>query len=452
MEIRNPFDRVLVACPDARPPAYQAVIGLNRAALLGSFVTATYYNPNGQWAELARLISPDRFTNLERSLLRRHDAEIPSERVRANPSFDIAIRLESRFATRLPGVKRALAEWRTRRFDDRLAQIVTKTRPRALLAFSDVASDRTLPTCQRLGIPTILSMVHGDVREEQTVLEQEAEISPEFLSIYLGSGRLDRQELDWLHERRLRELELAERIAVPSDHIANTLMRYGTSRDRIQVIPYAADCARFHPMTGKHHGSSCTFLFAGGISQRKGIKYLLQAWKLIRRPGWKLQLLGPLPGDTSPLLPYLDSVELLGRVSHSQMPGLMAQADVFVFPSLFEGSAVVTYEALASGLPSVVTPQSGSVVREGIEGYLVGPRDVRSLAARMEQLGCDPSLREQMSTAARKRALAFDWPRYHSALISLVKGLQNESTSVGGSRISDCPSEHQRFEYACPVH
>ena len=49
----------------------------------------------------------------------------------------------------------------------------------------------------------------------------------------------------------------------------------------------------------------------------------------------------------------------------------MASADVFVFPSLFEGSAVVTYEALAAGLPSVVTPSAGSVVRDGVEGFIV---------------------------------------------------------------------------------
>ena len=78
----------------------------------------------------------------------------------------------------------------------------------------------------------------------------------------------------------------------------------------------------------------------------------------------------------------------------------MAAADVFVFPSLFEGSAVVTYEALACGLPSVVTPEAGSVVRDGVEGFLVAPRDVLALAERMEQLGNDPGLRDRMSAAA----------------------------------------------------
>ena len=85
----------------------------------------------------------------------------------------------------------------------------------------------------------------------------------------------------------------------------------------------------------------------------------------------------------------------------------MAAADVFVFPSLFEGSAVVTYEALACGLPSVVTPNAGSVVRDGLEGFVVPPRDVEALAARMEQLGDDP---QPPGTHGRRRPLPAPWP------------------------------------------
>src|SRR5207253_2487205 len=183
------------------------------------------------------------------------------------------------------------------------------------------------------------------------------------------------------------DVAMADRILVPSGHLAEALARHGTPRNRITVIPYAADTRRFVPDPAKRHGTSCTFLFAGGITQRKGIKYLLEAWRLVRRPGWRLQLLGPLPRVTEPLEGYLDDVELLGRVGHAEVPRLMASADVFVFPSLFEGSAVVTYEALACGLPSVVTPSAGSVVRDEVEGFVVEPRDVVALAQCMGQLG-----------------------------------------------------------------
>ena len=159
----------------------------------------------------------------------------------------------------------------------------------------------------------------------------------------------------------------------------------------------------------------------GGVTQRKGIKYLLEAWRRVRRPGWRLQLLGPLPSDPGPLVDYLGEVEHLGCVSHAEMPSRMAVADVFVFPSLFEGSAVVTYEALACGLPSIVTPAAGSVANDGIEGFVVPAGDVDCLAEVMSRLGEDPGLRGRMAVAARTRAEAFDWPRYHAAVTETVR-------------------------------
>lgn len=263
-------------------------------------------------------------------------------------------------------------------------------------------------------------MVHGDVREERRVLEIEADAAPDFFSIYLGDGRIDREELDWLHERRLRDIAVADRILVPSEHIAGELERHGTPRDRIDVIPYAADTRRFVPDASKRHGAGCTFLFAGGITQRKGIKYVLEAWRRVRRPGWRLQLLGALPADPGPLTNYLDEVEWLGRVPHAEVPARMAAADVFVFPSLFEGSAVVTYEAMACGLPSIVTAEAGSVVRDGREGLIVPARDISAVAASMERLGADAALREHLGAAARARAEAFDWPRYHAAVLAAI--------------------------------
>jgi len=405
---------VLVACPDARPPAYQAVVGLAQAGGLDRFLTG-FYHGGGPLLNVA-----GRSARVRRALSRRHDPEIPSGRVRSAWSFDLALAAESRLARRLPAGRRLVARWRTRHFDRLLARTLAETPPQSAFLFSDVGSEFALPRCRDAGIASVLSMVHGDVREEREVLAREAEFAPDFFPIYLGDGPIDREEMDWLHGRRLQDIALADRILVPSQHIADALARHGTPRERIEIIPYAADTRRFVPMAGKRHGEACTFLFAGGITQRKGIKYLLEAWKLIRRPGWKLQLLGALPGDPGPLRGYLDEVEWLGRVPHGEVPARMAAADVFVFPSLFEGSAVVTYEALACGLPSVVTAAAGSVVRDGEEGIVVPPGDSEALAWAMERLGLDPSLRAVCAGSARTRAEAFGWPRYHAAVVGAV--------------------------------
>ena len=413
--------QVLVACPDARPPAYQAVIALAEAGRLDRFVTGFYHRGHGRAMEAARQLMPCQFPRVRRQLMRRHERRIPTDRVSSLWSYDAALQLEAKLAARRPGSQHAVARWRTRRFDRATSRAIRQRRPGAAFLFSDVGSDLALPTCRRSGIPTLLSMVHGDVREERLILDEEARHSPDFFPIYLGDGRLDLNELEWLHQRRLRDIALADRILVPSDHIAGELVRHGTPRDRIGVVPYAADTRRFRPDPGKVAAEGrCTFLFAGGITQRKGIKYLLEAWRRVRRPGWTLQLVGALPSDPGPLRPYLDEVDHLGRVGHAEMPAVMAAADVFVFPSLFEGSAVVTYEALAAGLPSIVTAAAGSVVRDGEEGLIVPSRAVDDLAAAMARLGESPDLRRRLAAAARARAEAFDWPRYHASIIAEV--------------------------------
>jgi hypothetical protein len=415
-------DDVLVACPDARTPAYQAVVGLARAGRLGRFVTAFYYGGDDRLSALARGLAPVGFDRrLSGRLRRRHDAEIPPRKVLSDWGFDLALAAEGRVGRRRPGLRMRLAQWRTRRFDRIVRRALVRDRPRSALFFSDVGSEFALPVCRRLGISTVLSMVHGDVREEKRVMEIEAEAAADFFPIYLGSGEVDHREMDWLHERRLRDIELADRILVPSEHIAGELARYGTPRDRIAVVPYAADTRRFLPAPGKTHGPACTFLFAGGITQRKGIKYLLEAWRLVRRPLWRLQLLGAPPANTAPLEPYRDEVEWLGRFPHVEVPARMASADVFVFPSLFEGSAVVTYEAMACGLPCIVTAEAGSVVRHGRDGLIVPARDTQALAAAMERLGTDASLRAACAGSARSRAEAHDWARYHNAILGAVE-------------------------------
>ncbi len=412
---------VLVACPDSRPPAYEAVVGLAGAGMLREFRTAAYHAGQGPLAGLGRRLAPGAFGRIEARLRRRHHPEIPADRVRPAAWVDAALALENGLDD--PKARRALARWRTRRFDRNLARSAERQRPGALMTFSDVGSEFALPACRRLGIPTILSVVTGDPREERRVLDREAERSPDYFPIYLGDGQLDRPMLDWLHERRLRELETADRVLVPSDHLAEVLAGHGTPRSRISVVPYAADTRRFRPDPDKRPGRSCTFLFAGGITQRKGIKYLLEAWRRVRRPGWTLQLLGSIPRNPGPLAAHLDDVEWLGRVGHADVPARMARADVFVFPSLFEGSAVVTYEAIACGLPSIVTPEAGSVVRDGVEGFLVPAAGVEPLAERMETLGTDPDLRAAMGASARHRAEEFGWPRYHEAVASEARRL-----------------------------
>ncbi len=99
------------------------------------------------------------------------------------------------------------------------------------------------------------------------------------------------------------------------------------------------------------------------------------------------------------------------------VPELMSQASVFAFPSLDEGSARVTYEAMAAGLPVITTPNAGSLVRDSLDGYIIPIRDPDALAERLEFFYKYPEQARQMGKSGRERIKEFTWEKYGEELV-----------------------------------
>jgi glycosyltransferase involved in cell wall biosynthesis len=104
------------------------------------------------------------------------------------------------------------------------------------------------------------------------------------------------------------------------------------------------------------------------------------------------------------------------NVPHAEVQRLFQSADLFVYPSLHEGSALAIFEAMASGLPVITTENAGSMVRDGIDGYLVKLRDPAAIAERILELHRDPERRHAMAANARQRAEQFTWSHYRERL------------------------------------
>jgi len=104
-------------------------------------------------------------------------------------------------------------------------------------------------------------------------------------------------------------------------------------------------------------------------------------------------------------------VQLLGPVPRNSVHEHYGWADVFLLPSICEGSATVTYEALAAGLPVICTPNTGSVVTHGIDGFIVPPGDHHSIVKALESLLL-PAKLQTMSGAAVEKASEFTLEAY----------------------------------------
>jgi glycosyltransferase involved in cell wall biosynthesis len=228
----------------------------------------------------------------------------------------------------------------------------------------------------------------------------------------------------WNHLRSLIEINRADYILIPSAFVRQSMLAAGVSEHKLIEIPFGADLGRFSPTAQSVH--PFRVIFAGQVSLRKGLPYLLQAWQ---RLGWsdaELWIVGSITPEIWPWLKQWINFPGVSFIHHtSNVERLFQQSDLFVFPTIEEGSALVVYEALACGLPVITTPNAGSVVRNGEEGLIVPIRDVEALCLNMQRLREEVELRRHMQQAARKRIEEFTWAHYQARLIEAYKRIGN---------------------------
>jgi glycosyltransferase involved in cell wall biosynthesis len=411
----NASARVLVHHPGSNHLAYELVTGLQRGGFACDFATGFLYTENGMAARLARLLPPSLRAIVERELRRRSHAEIDPSRLHSLAWPEIAYVALNRLGLQ-PGPLARVVGWRNEVFDRWVAARIRRERP-AIVVGHDSSALLAQRAARAIGAVSVLNQVIGHIGSGLDEFREEADRAPEFAETLVVPPR-------WIVERcRLEAIE-ADRVLAPSDYVRDTLIRHGTRPERIFVLPYGVDVERFRPALRRDH-KVFRILFVGSLSQRKGIKYLLEAVRRLKLPGAELVLVGKKIGSDAAFAPYAGLFRHIQHVPYHEVHTLYADADIFVYPSLHEGSAFATYEALASGLPVIATPNTGSVVRDGLDGFLVQPRDVEALMERIELLYREPGRRSAMASSARRRAEEFTWAAYRRRLTEFFVGLSS---------------------------
>lgn len=197
--------------------------------------------------------------------------------------------------------------------------------------------------------------------------------------------------------------EVADAITVPSTVAKRSFVAMGVRESKVHVIPYGARLKSFDRAAGPDP-DRFDVLFAGHVSLRKGIPYLLEAFARVRHPNKQLTIVGSVHESIRELLARLPiaSVTFTGSLPQQLLAQKMGLSHVMVLPSVEEGLALVQGQAMASGCPVIATPETGSedLFTNGREGFIVPGRDVDALAERMQQLADDTMLQKQMSEAA----------------------------------------------------
>jgi len=183
--------------------------------------------------------------------------------------------------------------------------------------------------------------------------------------------------------------------------------------ERIEVI-YSGIDQRFFDAT-PNAAPKPYVLSVSTIEPRKNVDTLLDAWAQLPpdvREQYELVLAGPAGWKSAATMARIQStsgVRYLGYVDESRLPGLTAGATAFVFPSLYEGFGFPPAQAMAAGVPTIVSNVSSLPEVAGDAALLIDPRSPGDLASAMNRLLTSPSLRAELGPRSRAHAARFNW-------------------------------------------
>jgi glycosyltransferase involved in cell wall biosynthesis len=206
-----------------------------------------------------------------------------------------------------------------------------------------------------------------------------------------------------------REYELADRIRVSSEWAKRSMVARGVAADKIFVCPQPVDLVRFRPSAVRSPSApqptgALRVVFVGSIDVRKGFVYLLQAVRAVGADRVRVEFVGGTGDRGTRRLFAHGRSGLAVEVSPGDPVPAYHRAELFVLPSLEDGFGFVVAEAMACGLPVVVTDQCGSAewVTPEATGWIVSSGSVPALSAVLEQALAGRARLTEMGYAARR--------------------------------------------------
>jgi alpha-maltose-1-phosphate synthase len=221
-------------------------------------------------------------------------------------------------------------------------------------------------------------------------------------------------------QQKRQEMELADAVLAPSNFVADTIRSFHPHKS-VALASYGVDLTTWALASPRTTRDVMTFLFAGQCSIRKGLPLLLEAWRAAGLKQARLRLVGSWSVAESKKKELPAQCTWTGPVASDQLRSIYHEADVFVFPTNFEGRALVVCEALASGLPVVTTYASGADdAVDGACGRIVPSENLEALVEALRWFGRNRGRLPELSRAARMNGERCTWDNYRRRVTEAV--------------------------------
>jgi len=391
---------------------------LHEAGRLAEFLTSVGFSRDSFWANFP---GPTGW----RGELQRRAYDVPGNLIKTQPLREAVRLLAARAGW--AGLTRHETGWASvdavfHALDRAGAREISRQRgtPGAVLTYEDGA-EQTLAAAKAAGWTGVyhLPIAYGPYARK--IFQEEAERLPEWARTLQG----DRDSPEKI-ARKERELELAGVVICPSQFVLDSLPEAARRTKRCHLVRYGAPPPPTAPPPDPRNkilNRPLRLLFAGALSQRKGLAEVFAALRLLNRArDVELVLMGrpcaPMEFYRAQNVPFTHAPP---RANEAVLE-LMSTCDALVLPSLVEGRAIVQLEALSRGLPLLVTPNAGGedLIVPGETGFLVPIRDPAALAEKMAWLLDHRAALPAMRAACRLQAEKISWAAYRRSLLAAL--------------------------------
>jgi glycosyltransferase involved in cell wall biosynthesis len=310
----------------------------------------------------------------------------------------------------------ATVRWVHDNFSRRLARLI----PGDTQYFIGLSSFclEALQGCRDLGIPCAVD--HGSlhlIEEANLVLEEARRWG---LSMPTG------ESLNWIIRKEDEEFHASDHVFVLSEVARDSMVRCGVPANKIIINPCGVDLSQFY--SGEKLDNTFRVIQVGGINLGKGILTLLDAFFQANMHGAELWFVGG-GLEASGLQPTINAMRTQGTTFHQPVPQAKLreyynQSSVFVLASVADGFGMVVPQAMACGLPVIVTDNVGAkdLVLDGVNGFIVPVGAPEIIAERLRQLHGDPELCRAMGAAAKLTVeQGHTWRDYGDRLVSFLR-------------------------------
>ena len=308
--------------------------------------------------------------------------------------------------------------------DRKVARFVNKHHGEieAVYLYEDCATE-IVKAAKAHKLKCIYDLPIGYWRAMRRLLDDERQKNPDWAMTLGGFNDSDEKLM-----RKDNELCNADKIYVASSFTKETLKDYPGKLVEIEVIPYGFPPVNKHRKYVPLEGRKLKVLFVGGLSQRKGLSYLFNAVKGLED---KVELTVIGQGNTDECLSLqeaLSRVNYIPSLPHDEVLKVMADNDLFVFPSLFEGFGLVITEAMSQGTPVITTERTcgPDIITNGVDGWIVNAGESGEIRKLLLALIEKPNLLVEAGKNALKTALKRPWEIYEKELAESVNTFIND--------------------------